>query len=83
MQGIHWWDVLERRVRSVLVVVLECLGYDGLRLLVVGKVVRPDVLAPEASMECLYVTILLRCMCPDELEVDAQDGGPPLPPVIL
>ena len=62
-------------MKSVSVIVSECLGYDGLRLLVVGKVVRPDILTLQGSMECLYVPVLLRGMCPDELEVDAQDGG--------
>ena len=42
-----------------LVVVPERLGYDGLGLLVVGKVVRPDVLALEGSVERLDVAVLL------------------------
>ena len=62
-------------MQPVSVIVSECLGYDGLCLLVVGKVVRPDILTLQCSMERLYVAVLLRGMYPDELEVDAQSGG--------
>ena len=44
-------------------------------MLVVGKVVRPVIFALEGFMERFSVAVLLSCMCPDELEVDAQYGG--------
>ena len=62
-------------MQPVPVVVPERLCHDGLGLLVVGEVVRPDVLALGGSVERLDVAVLLGGTGPDELEADAQDGG--------
>ena len=61
-------------MQSVPVVVPKRFGYDGLRLLVVGKIVRPDVLALEGVVERLYVAVLLGRAGQDECEVDTHQG---------
>ncbi len=57
-------------MQPVLVVVPECLRYDSLHLLVVGKVVRSDELALQGSVKHPDAVVLLRCMSPDELAVN-------------
>ena len=66
-----WRDIPECRVEPVLVVVPERLGNDGLCLLIVGKVVRPDVLPLEGVVERFDVAILLRGVYPDVFHLDS------------
>ena len=64
-------------MQSVLVVVAIRLGDSRFCLLVVGTIMRPDVLPLEGVVERLDVTILLRGVYPGVFHLDSQKGDGP------
>ena len=62
-----WCDVSQCRMYPRMIVIPKCICNYNFSILIVCKLVRPDVLFFQCLVEWLDVTVLLRSVVPDEL----------------